>query len=141
MYIPDWFPIKSLYHLWRIRAISKTRDFGGLASNIPGQPHQRFHVDNIHITLYSNQLLSVYKGGSVLKEMSACQFLYAIPLLIHLVLGCPKASTRYGELEGFTYPMKNGKEAQVFLGIPYASPPIDDARFEVVFFFQLHHLL
>uniref|UniRef100_F1L2E5 Gut esterase 1 n=1 Tax=Ascaris suum TaxID=6253 RepID=F1L2E5_ASCSU len=62
--------------------------------------------------------------------MSACQFLYAIPLLIHLVLGCPKASTRYGELEGFTYPMKNGKEAQVFLGIPYASPPIDDARFE-----------
>uniref|UniRef100_A0A914RBK6 Carboxylesterase type B domain-containing protein n=1 Tax=Parascaris equorum TaxID=6256 RepID=A0A914RBK6_PAREQ len=62
--------------------------------------------------------------------MRACQFLYAIPLLLVIVLGCPKASTRYGELEGFTYLMKNGKVAEVFLGIPYARPPIGDARFE-----------
>ncbi|KHN73927.1 Gut esterase 1 [Toxocara canis] len=44
--------------------------------------------------------------------------------------GQPTASIRYGDLEGFTYEMKNGAKAKVFLGIPYASPPTADLRFE-----------
>uniref|UniRef100_F1L145 Carboxylic ester hydrolase n=1 Tax=Ascaris suum TaxID=6253 RepID=F1L145_ASCSU len=41
-----------------------------------------------------------------------------------------KASTRYGDVEGFVYRMKSGEDANVFLGIPYASPPIGALRFE-----------
>lgn len=36
-----------------------------------------------------------------------------------------------GELAGTTYTLPNGRELQAFLGIPYATPPIGNERFEV----------
>uniref|UniRef100_A0A915BU30 Carboxylic ester hydrolase n=1 Tax=Parascaris univalens TaxID=6257 RepID=A0A915BU30_PARUN len=46
------------------------------------------------------------------------------------IIADPKASTRYGDVEGFVYRMKNGEDANIFLGIPYASPPTGALRFE-----------
>ncbi|VDK17729.1 unnamed protein product [Anisakis simplex] len=42
----------------------------------------------------------------------------------------PRASTRFGDVEGFTYRLENGDSANIFLGIPYASPPVRILRFE-----------
>lgn len=52
-----------------------------------------------------------------------------------------KASTRYGDVEGFAYRMKSGEDANVFLGIPYASPPTGALRFEVNYFFTFENYL
>ena len=43
------------------------------------------------------------------------------------------ASTKFGDVIGFTEKTEDGFEADVFLGIPYAQPPIGENRFEVVF--------
>lgn len=40
-------------------------------------------------------------------------------------------STKAGDLEGFTYELTDGQLADIFLGIPYASPPVGELRFEV----------
>uniref|UniRef100_A0A914P5C5 Carboxylic ester hydrolase n=1 Tax=Panagrolaimus davidi TaxID=227884 RepID=A0A914P5C5_9BILA len=40
------------------------------------------------------------------------------------------AETIYGPIEGFRHKTRNGIESNVFLGIPYAKPPIKDLRFE-----------
>uniref|UniRef100_A0A914ZEY8 Carboxylic ester hydrolase n=1 Tax=Panagrolaimus superbus TaxID=310955 RepID=A0A914ZEY8_9BILA len=56
-----------------------------------------------------------------------------ILLLLHLIQYLNASNiikTEYGEIEGFKYLMKNGKNANIFLGIPYASPPIEDLRLE-----------
>ena len=42
-----------------------------------------------------------------------------------------RVKTKYGEVEGFTYTMSNGEKANIFLGIPFASPPIGDLKLEV----------
>uniref|UniRef100_A0A914PE98 Carboxylesterase type B domain-containing protein n=1 Tax=Panagrolaimus davidi TaxID=227884 RepID=A0A914PE98_9BILA len=39
-------------------------------------------------------------------------------------------STIYGKIEGFRYTTPNGTETEVFLGIPYAAPPVGNLRFE-----------
>lgn len=52
-------------------------------------------------------------------------------------LNAVNVKTAYGEIEGFEYLMKNGKQANIFLGVPYASPPIDDLRIEVCLFLFL----
>uniref|UniRef100_A0A914E3R7 Carboxylesterase type B domain-containing protein n=1 Tax=Acrobeloides nanus TaxID=290746 RepID=A0A914E3R7_9BILA len=39
-------------------------------------------------------------------------------------------ATEYGKIEGFSLFLTNGNEANIFLGIPFASPPIDELRFE-----------
>ncbi|KAH7723843.1 Protein GES-1 [Aphelenchoides avenae] len=39
-------------------------------------------------------------------------------------------STKAGDLEGFTYELTDGQLADIFLGIPYASPPVGELRFE-----------
>uniref|UniRef100_A0A914QLH1 Carboxylic ester hydrolase n=1 Tax=Panagrolaimus davidi TaxID=227884 RepID=A0A914QLH1_9BILA len=38
--------------------------------------------------------------------------------------------TEYGSVEGFIYKTSSGKEIEIFLGIPFAAPPIGDLRFE-----------
>uniref|UniRef100_A0AC34FAY6 Carboxylic ester hydrolase n=1 Tax=Panagrolaimus sp. ES5 TaxID=591445 RepID=A0AC34FAY6_9BILA len=54
--------------------------------------------------------------------------------LISLVLAetnvDPTVTTEYGEIEGINYKTPSGFETQMFLGIPFAKPPIDDLRFE-----------
>lgn len=39
--------------------------------------------------------------------------------------------TSYGRLQGITVETNAGKKASVFLGIPYAKPPLAELRFEV----------
>lgn len=39
--------------------------------------------------------------------------------------------TDYGKLKGFTSVSREGREFYEFLGIPYASPPVDELRFQV----------
>lgn len=40
-------------------------------------------------------------------------------------------STEYGKLQGFTLTTGDGFQADVFLGVPFAQPPVGDLRFEV----------
>lgn len=39
--------------------------------------------------------------------------------------------TNYGIVEGFSYNTSSGKNADIFMGIPYAEPPIEELRLEV----------
>lgn len=43
----------------------------------------------------------------------------------------PSVKTKYGVIEGFSVDTTLGIQADVFLGIPYAKPPIGNLRFEV----------
>ena len=45
--------------------------------------------------------------------------------------GSALVHTSCGTLEGFVHALGNGKSMDVFLGIPYAEPPIGELRFEV----------
>lgn len=59
-------------------------------------------------------------------------FSFSLPLILLFHFGIAiTVKTRYGEIEGFAHQMKNGEEANIFLGVPYASPPIGDLRLEV----------
>ena len=57
--------------------------------------------------------------------------------LLLLTSGCaalsdPVAFTKeLGSIEGFHYKTESGFDASVFLGIPYAQPPVGPLRFEV----------
>ncbi|TKR81962.1 hypothetical protein L596_015751 [Steinernema carpocapsae] len=44
--------------------------------------------------------------------------------------GAPVVETPYGRVEGFEYALRNGEKANVFLGIPYAKPPVGELRLE-----------
>lgn len=51
----------------------------------------------------------------------------------------PIITTKYGTIHGFKHiigilPEYGEITTDIFLGIPYAKPPIDDLRFEVIFF-------
>lgn len=50
-----------------------------------------------------------------------------------VVASSPIIDTKYGQLEGFTTKLQDGTEAAVFLGVPYAQPPVDELRLEVSF--------
>lgn len=39
--------------------------------------------------------------------------------------------TSQGPIQGFRYRLANGNWSEIFLGIPFAKPPIGDLRFEV----------
>lgn len=39
--------------------------------------------------------------------------------------------TTYGDVQGFSVVTDKGTEANIFLGIPFATPPVGDLRFEV----------
>ncbi|TKR94477.1 hypothetical protein L596_008753 [Steinernema carpocapsae] len=43
----------------------------------------------------------------------------------------PVIQTYLGLIEGFEYSLNNGKSADVFLGVPYASPPVGQLRYEL----------
>lgn len=43
------------------------------------------------------------------------------------------AQTQYGPVEGFVHTANDGSTANVFLGLPYAKPPVGELRFEVCF--------
>ncbi|TKR94462.1 hypothetical protein L596_008738 [Steinernema carpocapsae] len=42
----------------------------------------------------------------------------------------PIVNTGFGSVEGFQYELTNGKTADIFLGIPFAQPPVGDLRYE-----------
>uniref|UniRef100_A0AC35G4M1 Carboxylesterase type B domain-containing protein n=1 Tax=Panagrolaimus sp. PS1159 TaxID=55785 RepID=A0AC35G4M1_9BILA len=42
----------------------------------------------------------------------------------------PIVETIYGSVEGFNYKMESGENAEIFLGLPFAAPPIENLRFE-----------
>lgn len=50
---------------------------------------------------------------------------------LDFIEGNPIVSTRYGKIEGFWLDLEDGSRADIFLGVPFASPPIDELRFEV----------
>ena len=43
----------------------------------------------------------------------------------------PIINTRYGSIKGFQLRTERGFEAEIFLGIPFAKPPVGELRFEV----------
>lgn len=43
----------------------------------------------------------------------------------------PIINTTYGQIQGFYLNLENGFSANIFLGIPFARPPIGEYRFEV----------
>ena len=51
--------------------------------------------------------------------------------LIGLVSGDPIVKTKYGNIQGFEFKAARGSEAEVFLGIPFAKPPVGELRLEV----------
>lgn len=62
-------------------------------------------------------------------------FLRLVPLLYAVVYGqmtareSPLITTKYGQLEGKRIESTEGREADVFLGVPYAKAPIGELRF------------
>jgi hypothetical protein len=44
----------------------------------------------------------------------------------------PTAQTNYGTIRGRRLILKDGKEINAFLGVPYARPPLDELRFKVI---------
>ncbi|KAH7719670.1 carboxylesterase [Aphelenchoides avenae] len=44
----------------------------------------------------------------------------------------PLIDTKYGQLEGFTTKLQDSTEAAVFLGVPYAQPPVGELRLELL---------
>lgn len=41
------------------------------------------------------------------------------------------AETEYGKVEGFIHTTDDGIKSNVFLGVPFAQPPVGELRFEV----------
>lgn len=62
-------------------------------------------------------------------------------LLIVLLFSClivpaqsnPIVEVENGKIEGFSIDLFDGSQADIFLGIPFAKPPIGKLRFEVIF--------
>lgn len=53
-------------------------------------------------------------------------------LLVPLVLASgPVVKTKQGQVEGFYYPLSDGRNARLFFGVPFGKPPVGDLRFEV----------
>ena len=46
--------------------------------------------------------------------------------------------TEYGKIRGFVKEVLSGKFVEMFLGVPYASPPVSELRFEVRVFFTMY---
>ncbi|KAK0405794.1 hypothetical protein QR680_018199 [Steinernema hermaphroditum] len=58
-----------------------------------------------------------------------------LPILVALfssavLAASPVVETPYGPVEGFEYALEDGTTANIFLGIPYAKPPVGELRFE-----------
>lgn len=58
---------------------------------------------------------------------------WPIPLLLcfQLVFSGSTVTTNLGKIEGFEYTTSSNSKAEIYLGIPFAKPPIGELRFEV----------
>ena len=64
--------------------------------------------------------------------LRACYFaLFFVSLTLAEDSVNPVVATEYGTIEGFNYETPDGFKVEMFLGIPYASPPINELRYEV----------
>ena len=54
-------------------------------------------------------------------------------LYLHYSIADPVVDTNYGKIQGFSLPLENGLEADVFLRVPFAQAPIENLRLEVIF--------
>ena len=43
----------------------------------------------------------------------------------------PEAVTEYGKIQGKHYVLEDGRVTDIYLGVPFAKPPIGDLRFQV----------
>jgi hypothetical protein len=93
-------------------------------------------------------------GGAVIGASAIIAFFCVISIDAHMsgMVGsgdpaAPTVQTRYGPIQGFVHRIGSGsndfggsndncggRDAAIFLGVPYARPPTDDRRFEVVAF-------
>ena len=55
---------------------------------------------------------------------------YIVAILVATVAGQPVADTEYGQVRGRTIMLDDGIEVNSFKGIPFATPPLGDLRFE-----------
>ena len=46
-----------------------------------------------------------------------------------------RVKTQYGYIEGFIHEVSNEAPARIFLGVPFAAPPVKELRFEVGFIY------
>ncbi|KAE9547820.1 hypothetical protein FO519_008965 [Halicephalobus sp. NKZ332] len=53
-----------------------------------------------------------------------------LPTFLITVVSSKILNTRYGALTGFDYQTESGRLAEIFLGIPYARPPVNNLKFE-----------
>ena len=69
-------------------------------------------------------------------EFGCFSFLFFVQIILTGANGQvdPLITTEYGVIEGYNYVTPDGSEMEMFLGIPYAKPPINELRFEVRFF-------
>ena len=65
--------------------------------------------------------------------------LLILGLIIGLISGDPTVKTKYGNIQGFEFKAERGSEAEVFLGIPFAKPPVGELRFEVRYLLQKYN--
>ncbi|CAD5223852.1 unnamed protein product [Bursaphelenchus okinawaensis] len=56
--------------------------------------------------------------------------LICISLLCLYTTASPVVETKVGTIEGFEHKVINGQSVDIFLGIPYAKPPVGELRFE-----------
>ena len=61
------------------------------------------------------------------------RFLLFAAICIGLTFSDPNVKTNYGNIQGFEFKAERGSEAEIFLGIPFAKPPIGELRFEVCY--------
>ncbi len=94
---------KSIRPLWRMLAYLPVLLFAGAVQYYGGV--NEFVVELMSYTYYNYGL--IHGGASVYAE------------------------TKYGRLKGFTSVSREGREFYEFLGVPYASPPVGNLRFQV----------
>ena len=63
--------------------------------------------------------------------MKSMNFCFIFGVFITLAFCDLNVKTKYGDIQGFEFEAERGSEAEVFLGIPFAKPPIGELRFEV----------
>lgn len=67
-------------------------------------------------------------------RLSLLELLFCPLLCVSAKVGAlagPVVTTTYGDLQGFTIETAHKTKADIFLGIPFAKPPLDELRFEV----------
>ncbi|CAD6193371.1 unnamed protein product [Caenorhabditis auriculariae] len=67
-------------------------------------------------------------SSRVISQMR--NFIFCVVLCLTSATEPPIVSTKLGDIQGFRVPQKGGGQAEVFLAIPYAKPPVGNLRFE-----------